>query len=54
MCKGQPSKKEMELSLKSELINSVKNSKIYNDILVKFPDAELVDVKTNEKEGKND
>jgi DNA polymerase III subunit gamma/tau len=52
--KGQPSKKEMELSLKSELINSVKNSKIYNDILVKFPDAELVDVKTNEKEGKND
>ena len=52
--KGQPSKKEMELSLKSELINSVKNSKIYNDILGKFPDAELVDVKTNEKEGKND
>ena len=52
--KGQPSKKEIELSLKSELINSVKNSKIYNDILGKFPDAELVDVKPNEKENKND
>ena len=30
------------------------NKNSSNDILVKFPDAELVDVKTNEKEGKND
>ena len=52
--KGQPSKKETEVNLKKELIESVKNSSIYKDILEKFPDAELVDVKPNEKENKND
>jgi len=52
--KGQPSKKETEVNLKQELIESVKNSLIYKDILGKFPDAELVDVKSNEKEIKND
>ena len=48
--KGQLSKKETEVNLKKELIESAKNSSIYKDILEKFPDAELVDVKTNEKE----
>ena len=52
--KGQPSKKETEVSLKKELIESVKNSSIYKNILEKFPDAELVDVKPNEIEKKND
>ena len=52
--KGQPSKKETEVNLKKELIESVKNSSIYKNILEKFPDAELVDVKPNEKENKND
>ena len=52
--KGQPSKKEKELNLKKELIESVKSSPIYKDILVKFPDAELIDVKTAEKEDKDD
>jgi DNA polymerase III subunit gamma/tau len=52
--KGQPSKKETEINLKKDLIESVKNSQIYKNILEKFPDAELVDVKTNEKEDKND
>ena len=52
--KGQPSKKEIEVNLKKELIESVKNSLIYNNILEKFPDAELIDVETNEKENKND
>jgi DNA polymerase-3 subunit gamma/tau len=52
--KGQPSKKEMEVNLKKELIESVKNSSTYKNILEKFPDAELVDVKPNEKENKND
>jgi DNA polymerase-3 subunit gamma/tau len=52
--KGQPSKKEIEVNLKKELIESVKDSSIYKNILEKFPDAELVDVKSNEKENKND
>jgi DNA polymerase III subunit gamma/tau len=52
--KGQPSKNEIEVNLKKDLIESVKNSLIYKNILEKFPDAELIDVKTNEKENKND
>ena len=49
---GQPSKKEAEVNLKKELVESVKNSSIYKDILKTFPDAELTDVKTNVKENK--
>ena len=52
--KGQPSKKEKEVNIKKELIESVKNSSTYKDILEKFPDAELIDVKANEKKDKND
>jgi len=52
--KGQPSKKETEVNLKKELIENVKNSSIYKNILEKFPDAELADVKPKEKENKND
>jgi hypothetical protein len=40
------------VNFKKEAIESVKKSKIYKDILEKFPDAELVDVKKIEK--KND
>ena len=46
--KGEPSKKEKEVSLKKEQIEIVKNSSIYKNILEKFPDAELIDVKPNE------
>jgi len=52
--KGQPSKKETEVSLKNELIESVKNSLTYKNILEKFPDAELIDVKANKKKDKNE
>jgi len=52
--KGQPSKKETEVNLKKELLESVKDSSIYKNILEKFSDAELLDVKSNEKENKND
>ena len=52
--KGQPSKKESEVNLKKELLESVKDSSIYKNILEKFSDAELLDVKSNEKENKND
>jgi len=52
--KGQPSKKEIEVNLKKELTENVKNSLIYKNILEKFPDAELVDVKATNKDNKND
>ena len=52
--KGQPSKKETEVILRKELIDEVKKSSIYKNILEKFPDAELVDVKNDEKQEKND
>ena len=52
--KGQPSKKEKDVNLKKELIESVKASSIYKNILEKFPDVELLDVRPNEKENKND
>jgi DNA polymerase-3 subunit gamma/tau len=52
--KGQPSKKEIEVNLKKDLIESIKNSLTYKNILEKFSDAELIDVKPNEKENKND
>ena len=51
--KGQPSKKEEEVTLKKELIDSVKKSSIYRDILQKFPDAELIDIKQRDNK-KND
>ena len=50
--KGQPSNKEKEIILKKELIEDIKNSLIYHNVLEQFPDAELIDVKTNEKEKK--
>ena len=52
--KGQPSIKEIEVNLKEKLVENVKNSSIYNEILKKFPDAELIDAKTNDKENMND
>ena len=52
--KGHPSKKEEEIILKKELMETVKKSPIYNDILKKFPDAELIDVRPKDNEDKND
>ena len=52
--KGEPSKKEKEMNLKKELIKDAKNSPTYKSILENFPDAELVDIKKNEKDGIND
>ena len=51
---GQPSKKEKEVNLKKELMESIKSSPIYKNILKKFPDVELIDVKATEHENKND
>ena len=52
--KGQPSRKEEEVNLKKELIESVKNSSIYKETLERFPDAELIDVKALKEKSKND
>jgi len=52
--KGEPSKKEKEAYSKKELLESIKDTSIYKDILEKFPDAELIDVKSKEKKDKND
>tara|TARA_Y100000991_G_scaffold180847_1_gene143599 strand:- start:22 stop:603 length:582 start_codon:yes stop_codon:yes gene_type:complete len=53
--KGELSVKEKQRNKKDELINEAKSSEIYRMVMEKFPDAELVDVKLNEKEeDKND
>jgi DNA polymerase-3 subunit gamma/tau len=52
--KGQPSKKEKEITLKKDLMANVKKSSTYNNVLEKFPDAELIDVKLSENKNKND
>ena len=52
--KGQPSKREKEINQKKELIENIKKSTIYKDILKNFPDAELDDVQINKEEDKND
>ncbi|WP_023649046.1 DNA polymerase III subunit gamma/tau [Candidatus Pelagibacter ubique] len=53
--KGEMSVKEKQKNKKDELIYEVKSSEIYKKVMKKFPDAELIDVKLNEKkEDKND
>ena len=53
--KGEMSVKEKQKNKKDELISEIKNSEIYKKVMEKFPDAELIDVKLNEKKkDKND
>ena len=52
--KGETSKKEKETNKKKDLIEESKNSLIYKNIMEKFPDAELLDVKTLEQNNEND
>ena len=52
--KGEPSKKEKDINQKKELIEDIKNSSSYKNVLNLFLDAELVDVKITEKNLKND
>ncbi|MDB3887044.1 DNA polymerase III subunit gamma/tau [Candidatus Pelagibacter sp.] len=47
--KGEMSIKEKQKNKKDELMNEVKSLEIYKNVIEKFPDAELVDVKLNEK-----
>ena len=41
--------KEKQKNKKDELMNEVKSLEIYKKVIEKFPDAELIDVKLNEK-----
>ena len=52
--KGQPSQKEKEVNLKKDLIESVRKSSTYKDVLEKFPDAELIDAKPINKKNIDD
>ena len=42
--KGEISIKEKKQKIKKSLIDEVKNSKIYKDVIKNFPDAELIDI----------
>ena len=46
--------KEKEINLKNDLIKELKDTSIYKDVLSKFTDAELIDVKNIEKEELDD
>ncbi len=48
--KGEMSVKEKQKNKKDELIKEVKSLAIYERVLKEFPDAELVDIKLNNKE----
>ena len=50
--KGQPSMKEKKTNYKNELVENFRNSLTYSNILEKFPDAELIDIKL--KDNKDD
>ena len=52
--KGQLSVKDRQKNKKMELINLVKKSKLFKDVLENFPDANLIDVTSNKKRMMND
>tara|TARA_S200000501_G_scaffold276766_1_gene260625 strand:+ start:1829 stop:3478 length:1650 start_codon:yes stop_codon:yes gene_type:complete len=47
---GEMSVKEKQKNEKNDLLNNAKNLDIYNTLIKRFPDAELLDVKINKKE----
>ena len=47
--KGEKTIKEKELDKKKVLIEDIKSSKLYKEVLQKFPDAKLIDVNQKEK-----
>ncbi len=51
---GELSKKEKEIIKKKQLLESIKNEKIYLKVLEAFPDAELIDIEVNTKQNDND
>ena len=51
---GEMSVKEKQLNNKKLLMDRVKTSKVYKNIIENFPDAELIDVELKKDEGQND
>ena len=47
--KGKPSVKENEINLKKDLLEKAKKEPIYKNFLEIFPDGELIDIETVEK-----
>lgn len=52
--KGEMSVKDKQLNNKKLLMDRVKSSEAYKNIIENFPDAELIDVKLRKDEGQND
>ncbi len=52
--KGQMSVKDKEKDLKKHLMNEMKNSEIFKNVMDKFPDAELIDVNSKKDGVDND
>ena len=52
--KGEMSVKDKQLNNKKLLMDRVKTSSAYKNIIENFPDAELIDVKLRKDEGQND
>ena len=52
--KGQMSVKDKEKNVKKQLMDEMKNSKIFKSVIDKFPDAELIDVNSKKDGVDND
>jgi len=52
--KGQMSVKDKEKNVKKQLMDEMKNSEIFKNVIDKFPDAELIDVNSNKDGVDND
>ena len=52
--KGQISVKDKQKNVKKQLIEEMKNSKIFKSVMDKFSDAELIDVNSNKDGVDND
>ena len=46
--------KEKKQKIQKSLIDDAKNTKIYQDVLKSFPDAELIDVNLNKEDDPDD
>ena len=52
--KGEVSMKEKRQEIKKSLIEEIKSSKTYKDVIKNFPDAELIDVNLNKEDEPHD
>ncbi len=52
--KGDISMREKKQKIKRSLMDEVKNSKIYKDVIKNFPDAELIDINLKGEDEPND